>query len=278
MGCGGFGAGSFGAGPWGAGLGAGLASALQTARNAIAVTFLGPPKATDPAGFKDALNPARWRLEVREPADAVLRLVQIVESTSNPLVLTVFTDLQLTPLAVYRILIEGAVDQAGLPIVSPCNFADFSTFDTFRLRGAPAVQEQRTDLNNPQLISDAELIDPPPLGTYQINDRGDFALERGSAYLRKRVIRRATSPFASFFHLPTYGFAEPLKSTITPDVLRRLQARAQAQILREPDVIRATVTVRRDATTPNLVVMEFRVVDREGNVASGDIPVDLGTL
>lgn len=147
-----------------------------------------------------------------------------------------------------------------------CAQADFVALRAFVVRTRSGIVDEntRTDFANPQTLPDAENFDPPPLGTFQINDRGDFAIERGTAYLRKRLLRRATSALGAFFHLPNYGFAEPIKGTITPDLLRRMQARAQSQVLQEPDVVRASVLVFRDTSAPNVVTIRITVTDREG--------------
>lgn len=272
---GGFGSMALGSGPFGSGSGAGLDEARQVARNAVDVTFLDFPKASDPATVDDALNPARWTLAAFDPSDSTIRLAQFVENTSNPKVVRVFFDGPLDAFAVYVITGSGISTVFGIPILPPADRASFSTFDTFRVRADVPAEQQRTDLSNPQLVADATIIDPPPLGTYQIDDRGDYALERGRPYLRKRIFRRASSAIHSFFHLPGYGFAEPLKSGITPDVLRRLQARAQSQVLMEPDVVSVSVTVTQDAQAPGVAILRISAIDREGNVVSQNVPVNL---
>lgn len=275
MGCGGFGSMGLGSGPFGAGSGGGIGIARQVARNAVDVTFFDVPQANDRATFDDALNPARWTLAAFDPSTSTIRLAQFVEPTSDPRTVRVLFDGQLDAFATYQIIVTGVLTATGIPIIGPCDTALFSTFDTFRIRADVPVEQQRADLNNPQLVADASIIDPPPLGTYQIDDRGDLALERGRAYLRKRIFRRTTTAINGFFHLPGYGFAEPLKSNVRSDMLRRLQARAQSQVLMEPDVVSVSVTATQDPQAPNVVNLRIRAVDREGNVVSQNVPVNL---
>jgi hypothetical protein len=271
---GGFGAGAFGATPFGSGFTFAADEARQVALNAADVTFVGQPAASDPATYWDALNPANWVLSVRLPASAAVRLVQFVERRDVRTV-RVFFDGPLSSPAVYRLTVAPQVEDAmGRPVAQACRDLDFHTFAPFRLNPLAALpREAPTDLMNPWQIRDAEFTDPPPLGTFQIDDRGDLALETGRAYLRKRIFRRATTGLGEFFHLPGYGFAEPLKSRITPDLLRRMQARAQAQIAREPDVIAVQVQASVLPTAPGVVVLDIKATDRVGNVEEMSVPV-----
>lgn len=271
---GGFGAGAFGAEPFGSGYTFAVDEARQVAMNAVDVSFVGTPAASDPATFWDALNPANWSLSVRSPADAVLRLVQFVERRDAHTV-RVFVDGPLSAPAVYRLTIATTVeDELGRPVAVSCRDLDFHTFARFRPAPTASLPaEAPTDLMNPWQVRDAEFTDPPPLGTFQINDRGDLALEAGRAYLRKRIFRRATTGIGEFFHLPQYGFAEPLKGKITPDLLRRMQARAQAQIAREPDVLAVRVEASQVSGAPGVVLLDIKATDRYGNVEELTVPV-----
>lgn len=270
-----FGSGGFGASPWGSGYGLAVESALQTARNAVDVSFIGNPQASDPATFTDALNPANWTVTARDPALATPRLVQFVEKVDDD-TLRVFVDGALDAFATYRIEASDLLVTAetGLPIDPTCTFADFLTFGSFAILGKPRALRERVDLANPQLDKDAP-TSGAPLGTLQITSTGDYANERGRSYLRKRVLRRFTTGLGQFFHLPGYGAAEDLKGNITPDVLRRIQTRGQAQILREPDVVQALVAVQRHPSDPAVVIVAISVIDRNGNVVEATTEVNL---
>lgn len=261
--------------PAGTGSPGALLEARHARANAVDVTFAEPPRAFDPADARDVLNPANWTIAVREPADAIVRLPQFVERI-DAYTVRVYFDGELSPFAVYRITVSArATSAAGVPFLL-CLDADFAAFGvaTIRTSGIPA-DLQRTDLMNPQITRDAQQNDPPPLGTFQISDRGDYALERGRAYLRKRILRRAVTGLGGFFHLPAYGFAEGQKTLITPDLLRRTQARAQSQIMREPDVVSVSVSVKADPDAASVVVLRIRAIDREGNVVDEQVPIDL---
>ncbi len=125
---------------------------------------------------------------------------------------------------------------------------------------AEALQQQDLpyDIANPHLVRDAGIVDPPPLGQYQVNDRGDFALDSRIQGLRKRILRRISTQRGGFFHLPEYGFAQPIKGPVRPGELRNLAVDARAQVEREPEVIRAQVAVQQLRTNPNVVVLTVR--------------------
>lgn len=275
MTCGGaFGSGGLGSTPFGSGTTFALAAAVQVRLNAVDVTFTVPPLAVDPASIFDALFPANWTLTGIDPYTATARLAQYCERR-DALTVRVFFDGPLTAPAIYALAVNPRVrDAYGVPI-APCSALVFGTFAPER-QPAPGVAETlRSDVANPNTLQDAVKVDPPPLGTFQIDDRGDYANETGRAYLRKRVFRRAFTGLGEFFHLPSYGFSEPLKSKITPQLLRRMQARAQAQLLREPDVAAASVSVQALVDAPSIVVVSMRVRDVTGATDSLTVRVDL---
>lgn len=138
--------------------------------------------------------------------------------------------------------------------------------DTITVISPPAVRavapaplslaEQPYDIANPQLVRDARIIDPPPLGQYQINDRGDYALDSRLEGLRKRILRRISTLRGGFFHLPNYGLAQDLKGPIRPSPITALAADAKIQVEREPEVVRAQVSVTQLRDQPGIVVMK----------------------
>lgn len=272
MSCGGaFGSMGVGSGPFGSGSSMEIVSADQVALNAVDVTFSVAPEAFDPATYWDALNPANWTLSVLSPADAELRDVQIVERRSS-LVLRVYFDGPLTGHATYRLTISSLVrDIYGVSMAPSCTAIDFDCFGLIRVPPAVARRDARTDIANPFVVSDAP--QDGPLGTFQVDQQGDLMTESGRPYLRKRVLRRVITSAGQFFHLPDYGFAEPVNGMITPDTLRRMQSKAKAQILSEPDVADAAVSVSALPDRPGFVVLRIRVVDRNGATEEMTVPL-----
>lgn len=271
--CGGsFGSGGVGSSYFGSGSVLAITGAQQTAINAVEVTFSTPPRAFDPASVFDALNASNWTIRAIDPPSAIVRLAQWVERVDS-LTVRVLFDGSLDRTTVYEIGLNGRVRDAMGAALSLCRTLQFLTFSPERPFSPAQQATGRFDLANPQTLSDLKASNP--LGTYQINDRGDFALETGRQYLRKRVFRRAFTALGEFFHLPGYGFAEPLKGTITASLLRRMQARAQAQLLREPDVVSASVTVQALPDAPSIVVVDMKVRDTNGSADSLTIRMDL---
>lgn len=247
--------------PLGSGSVLSVASARQVELNAVDVTFSVPPRSSDPGDVRDALNPANWSV-LSLSIGARLRLVQFVSRVSE-LVMRVYFDGELTGESSYRITIAGSViGAAGGALSATCRAVDFATFLRARVLVVPAAQrDQNVDLANPFMPRDAPGPDSP-LGTYQIDDVGDWATDSGRANLRKRVFRRATTVQGQFFHLPGYGFGQALKGLIRPDVLRKLKASAEQQIRLEPDVVAANVIV--STPNPSIVRLNIRVEDRFG--------------
>lgn len=274
----GFGSGGVGSAPLGSGSALSVSEAIQTQVNAIDVSFSTAPLARDSASTLDSLNVANWTVEPRSPYGALVRLVQWAERV-NEYTVRLLLDGPLSAPAVYRVTAAVSVaDIYGISISPECREADVATFSPARFSPEfVSSAESPADLNNPFLVKDAASSSPPPLGTFQVTPAGDYALERGSSYLRKRVLRRATTMAGEFFHLPNYGFAQPLKGNIKPDLLRKLQALAQQQILREPDVASVLVTARLAEGTSNIVVLDMKVSDRYGRTEELTVPVRLRT-
>lgn len=265
------GSGGAGATPFGSGTLLAVASAREVSLNSVEVEFSVAPVASDPATFWDALNPSNWRLEPLSPHGIVVRLAQVVTRVSETAV-RVFFDGRLDAPATYRIVVENIREAGGgsISLDEECRAAEFQTFPIYRV---PPSRERasRIDLANPQTLSDEKVTNP--LGTFQINDRGDYGLESGRAYLRKRILRRATSALGTFFHLPDYGFESPLKGLVKPSARRALQAAVLAQVLREPDVAQASVEVFQVENHPEILVLAISVVDTNGEADQMTVPV-----
>jgi hypothetical protein len=273
----GWGTGSWGTSPWGiAGPSFGVASARQVADNAVEITFSDPPFAFDPATFWDALNPANWTTAGVSPFGLVSRLVRSVVSV-DAFTVRVLLDGPLSgPGDIYEVTTAPEVESASGTVIDPSlRSAQFTTFSIPRVtalqaRGAPVLP---ADISNPQVQSDAP-SQTAPLGTYQVTDRGDYALERGTPYLRKRVLRRATTVINGFLFLPGYGFLEGIKTLARADTIRRMRSRAIAQISQEPDIASVNVIMRQQRVGDTMVVfMDIKGTDTSGQPFGMSVPV-----
>lgn len=97
------------------------------------------------------------------------------------------------------------------------------------------------DFKNPQVSKDK--LPLGSLGAYNITDQGDLAIDNGSESLRKRILRRIVTSVAGFYHLPNYGTNLESKSSVTPDLARRIKDRVKNGVREEPDVLTASTNV-----------------------------------
>lgn len=261
-GTGGFGAGPFGSSPFGSGSALSLDTAREERTNAVLATFTVAPEASDPATAWDALNPDNWLVVGVTPDGAIVRLVQDVERV-DAYTMRVLFDGPLTGPGSYQLVVSSALRALGGGSIGSCRSALFDTFGVTRSQNATAAE----------LPKHADLANPQDRGTFQRNSQGDLAIDSGRANLKKRILRRAMTVAGSFFHLPGYGFAPGLKSNITAQLMRRLQADAQGQVIREPDVRSCTAIVSRVPSDPGLVILTLKVIDTNGDAFPVTVPV-----
>lgn len=262
-----WGAGAWGAFPWAAAFGAvaSVQRATHALLNAVDVQFSGLVQAFDPTDPVDALNPANWTLTAVDPSSALIPLLQttlLVEGSPTEgvtkTIVRLFFDADLDPDVTYRITADATMETlSGAAIMAPLS-ADFLTADRGFVSVFAAVpQEDRTDIRS---AGDASQIG----GTYQYDETGDLENESGSDYLRKRIIRRATTLRGTILHLPGYGAGKRLKTTISASSIAEYRTELRAQVLREPDVRAATVSVTRPL--PGILRTTIKVTDREGTL------------
>ena len=273
--CGGFGTMTVGSGPFGTGYIDPFLEVLVFRRNSVDVYFSFPPSLSDPATYWDLLNPRNWTLIT---TDGVPRLIQYVERLTETSA-RVFFDGELSFDAEYMLSISpSARDLYLMPVPFICPSMPFqmvqqSEPDLLTQAGV-TDQNSRFDIANPFTASNAP--QNAPLSTYQIDDTGDVANDTGLAYLRKRIIRRATTLAGQFFHLPQYGFAEPLKGLLSASELQRMRSLAVQQIKLEPDV--RTVSVTAYSPSPGIAILDIKVEDSFGNQVSAVVPINFGDV
>jgi len=255
-----------------------VAACQQSHTNGMRVTF-GPaqPQMIDPFAPADALNAANYAVVPLSPADATERMVQWVEALDD-FTVQLWLGGPLDAQATYQLTVSNVVDVDCVPIDPICATCTFVAFYPVPVPDAiKADADERLDIANPQLITDAQqrVGQDAPIGSFQINQRGDYALEANPSYLRKRVIRRATTQLGQFFHLPGYGFGQPLKGRVSASVLRSIQGEAIRQIKQEPDVASVAVRVRQASVgNPNILVLDIKVQDTSGRADNFSVPVD----
>lgn len=269
--CGGsLGSGGVGSSPFGSGSSLHVLSARARATNAVEVVFASPPAAADAATAWDALNPHNWTLELGSPFGLPVPLIQDVTREGSTTVV-VYLDAEMGAPGEYRIVVAAGVRSAGgveIPASLECRSALFGTFPPPRVDVVVDRGDSPADLANQQTGQTDSA-----LGTLVVTDAGDYALERGRPYLKKRIIRRATTAAGEFYHLPQYGFGQGLKTTIRPGLLVSMAARARSQILLEPDVSACSVRAFTVADHPELVWLDIKVRDELGTSVEVVVPV-----
>lgn len=141
-----------------------------------------------------------------------------------------------------------------------CESLAFETPGAAPVVPPPALDrvDEPYDIANPMLVRDAGIVDPPPLGQYQISDIGDIALDNKLQGLRKRLLRRMSTSRNGFFHLVGYGLVQQIKGPVRPSELSNLAVDARIQAEREPEVIRANVSVTQLRNAPNVVLLSVQ--------------------
>lgn len=254
-----YGSGGWGATPWGAtaGIGATLRLAWVSARNAIDTEWSEPLFVGDATMQRSALNPARWTLTAITTG-ALVPAVQHVETYEDGQRIRILFDADLTDAAEYAIEADAVIEDADGDLLGvPRDAEVIAPLLGFRPVTLRVPGEVRVDLRS---VAGAKSVS----GTLRYDETGDLANESGPEYLKKRILRRATTMPGGFFHLPGYGVAARPKSLITPARLVAYQSELRAQILREPDVLEVEVAATRLA--PNVLRVAIRPTSVQGFV------------
>lgn len=289
-----WGSGTWGSGPWGGGppgMGLALLRAVALRENAVRLYF---SEAVFFSGFRepaDASDPAKYSLTPdltstgadgeTARAAAVVRadLVEGDPDEAEPgAVVELGLDRAMTAWPSRYVLSVSGVYSADLTVeILPVVVTLQGLYRALAsVRLDPPVHSR--DLANPPgghpeptaLVSD-DLA--RPLGTYLVDDSGDYAMDEGVASLRKRILRRLVTRKGGFAHLPSYGvgvlgYGKTLARAAS---LSTLLAEAEVQIAREPDVARVRVVPRSDR--PGLVVLNVLVQPVAGPAFALDVEV-----
>lgn len=206
--------------------------AFALAVNKVRVTFSTAPLASARTVPGSALNPASWGAGVqRLDTGAYLPIAEIVAVDALTFDLTLGANLGAANVQ-HRVTATSVVNADGTP-VSP-DSADFAGL--FATAGATS-DPPPSDFRNWSAPRN------PAGGTLQIGTDGDYRMEGGVEYERKMIIRRLTTDPGGFFYLPDYGAGIAAKRNYSTASLPRLQRELQRQVMLEPTVASAQVTV-----------------------------------
>lgn len=286
----GWGGGPWGLTSWGGGPDDDLALAVAVAmrENVLRLEFNVAPLFTGVLDQNDASNPARYAIvavdgtvgldgnPVRAVRPVLIAQPAIVGGGGRYVDVTV--DRTFSPFPTqYRISVNNLVTTYGLPMDLGATSVVFHGLTREYVPSLTEAAVPSRDIASPQTRSAA--LDPLPdvsqlvLGTYPVNDAGDYAFDEGLVNLKKRIFRRLFTRKGGFLFLPSYGigvgtYAKKLNQAA---VRQRLAVEAERQILREPEVSKARV--RFIDRAPGLVVLQVLVRTVHGAGFRMDAPL-----
>jgi hypothetical protein len=222
-----WGSGDWGASAWGEGE-TSLSStfflndAIAIAENRVRLTFSGVPYYSRLFDLYDGSDARRFVItEVAGTSGMDGNAVRLVTPAfvekviGDPVSLDVILDRPMTPYPAQYIVTVTGVATGTPPALMLINASSTTKqfFSTYKLLNRPVIETgtKSRDFASPQTRTDA--FDPLPnpnnplnLGTFPVDDTGDYAFDEGLASFKKRVIRRIISRKNSFAHIPEYGF------------------------------------------------------------------------
>lgn len=300
IGTGAWGEGSWGFGSWGGAIGEGFTfvDAIAIRENVIRLEFDRKVSFTNLLGTDDASRVELWSITpvagtvgLSGDPTRLVRVVQVTLSGEDDGVaiadrgrfLNLVLDRPMTPYPGEYVVSWFDVFSSDLGS-SSSGTANISSL--YRLLEPPQLEVARPskDFANPQTIGAATTSLPQPnaaftLGTFGVDDTGDYALDEGVVNLKKRIIRRLVTRKGAFAHLPNYGVGIPeqAKKLGQAIVISKLKAEAEVQIAQEPDVLQSRVIVVINSETPNLVRFRVAVKSKAGKPIAFEVPFDVTT-
>jgi len=246
----------YGTGPWGTGafgvapnLTVDYAFAISTRQ--VVVVLSKPPKDISFLLAGDVRNPVCWVVTRLDTGEALP--VQEVESYSGQLQWTLTTLDQFAPsTAQMQVEIVGLLDAGGSVCQAPRS-AEFAGV-TERALSTPTQVAAARRVVNRDLRNSSIGVQNTVGGTLQIVG-GDYALSDGPELVKKLIIRRLVSTPGDFFHLPNYGCGLKVKQAIPGGDLVKLKTLIQNQVLQEPDISQASVSLEQST---NLLIISVK--------------------
>lgn len=255
--------------PWGGGSGAttfGLLSALAVRENMVRLLFSEPVYWSRWLDPYDGSRPELYSVGIVEGTLGIdgrpvreVSVIAVEPSDPTPAApvnrVDVVVDRPFSPFGA-RYVVNASTNLAsmtGTPLDVTRASLEFDGLYRGLPPATPDLQPSGGDIANPQSLE--ALLDPVPrtnsdelLGTFPIDDLGDYAKDDGIASIKKRIIRRLTTRKGAFAHLPNYGVDIPanVKRLALPGLREALAADAEEQVKQEPEVIDARVTLTID--------------------------------
>jgi hypothetical protein len=207
------------------------------------------------------------------------RSVTVVQATldpSDPTGSTILLTLDRPMTPAYAQYVVSVIDVADEATRTQIVAAESSQFVALYRSIVPPSQQATPsrDLANPQAGGVQQFPRAPILGSFNVDDTGDYAVDDGLTSYKKRVLRRLMTAVGGFQHLPGYGVGIRAlgKKLARPSVLAKVAAAAQAQILLEPETATCTVTTTIDPQFPGLVFFVVNCQTKTGQPFRAAVP------
>lgn len=291
----------WGLGPWGLsgwgvpGLGDGLELILAQAvrDNVVRLYFNRPIYFSRLSNPGDAALIERYELQtvagtvgedglpVRPVSPAVAELATVEGAMGQAIDLTV--DRMFSPYpAEYVVVVNGLRATTGEVLTPGRTSFQFYGLAEFVPDLTPGEILVRGDIANPQTREavgvGVALSEITALGSYPVDETGDYALDQGLTSYRKRIFRRLTTRRGAFAHLPDYGvgLVEQVKKLARAGTREALAAEAEAQIRQEPETAAVSVTVSQSLTEPGLSFFVVRARTKANDGVNLSVPITIG--
>lgn len=268
--------------PWGDPYGVGGPLKVVRARaveaQTVRIVFDEPPRALVRSATNDALNPLNYQVAIIAGEGTAPHVVGVKKDLVPAPAAAVVEDPETgvdvqvdRPLVIgveYRIRAFNLVAKAGGALGTPDSANFQGILDIAQVR-SPERPDEFSDFKFDAFATDNS--------AYIFNDAGDIAVHRGIENIRKRVLRRVTTPKNAYRHLPGYGtsFAAH-KAPMSVSNLAPLKQDMLAQVRSEPDVLDASIqlqltglgvlTLLIKARTPEGIINETVRNDGDGNI------------
>jgi len=282
----GWGGQKWGQDPWGGALGAAgnpvvLTGAFAPVENVVRMEFNVPPFFSGLLEPDDASNPSHFQVlpvagSVGRDGTAARSVTVVqVQVGEDPASLDLFLDRPMTPSpALYTVNATGLTDSTvRAPMIPGPPVQFLALFKVFSPPNPQTAKPSR-DFANPQDGTLQQVPNAPLLGTFNVDDTGDYAVDEGLASIKKRVLRVLVTSVGGFLHLPGYGVGirQHGKRLASASLRAKIAADAQAQIQKDPDVASCVVTATTLPSFPKLVFFNVRVQTRTGQSFRATVP------
>lgn len=287
----------WGALAWGAGGDAlQLVTAVAYRENAVRLQFSAPMKWSELQDLGDGSDPRHYTVDVvagtvgnnGEPVRpvSVIAVVGYAGNRANGMTaVEVIVDRPLSPYpAQYTIAVEGVVTVSNETLDPNADEATF--YGVHRATGpnlAGAASPQ-ADFANPATrgMFAGSHVDPNAqaeiLGTFVVDETGDYAIDSGATSYKKRVLRVCITVKGAFLHLPGWGAGviENTKQLARPALLQQMATDAEDQIRQMPETVSVSVSFEAASGASGVYWMHVRAQSKTGETLDTRLPVSIG--